>query len=231
MLYNGRRIKLNSRKLVGMFFKTLFIGGLAGLVVSFFVKAEEYANVLSPFDFIELLGLVLFFIGLGLVFAVISQTGFFAYLYINRFGLGMFRSYWPMVQVLLIAFVVFDLVYFPYKGSEGETSVFLFILMSAAILAYGWLIARIKAKETNQTAFVPALFLMVVMTTLEWVPGLQTSGTDYAWLMIIPLLACNTYQLLILHRLTREDPRKATSKQSTAKNNKAAQHKKTNPTK
>src|SRR5699024_4576177 len=140
---------LNSRKLVGMFLKTLLIGGVAGLVVSFFVKAEEYANVLSPFNFMELIGLVVFFIGLGLVFA---------YLFINRFGLGMFRSYWPMIQGLLIAFVVFDLVYFPYKASEG-TSVFVFILMSAAILAYGWVIAKIKAKETNKSAFMPALFL------------------------------------------------------------------------
>jgi len=218
---------LNSRKLVGMFLKTLLIGGIAGLVVSFFVKAEEYASVLSPFNFMELIGLVVFFIGLGLVFAVISQTGFFAYLFINRFGLGMFRSYWPMIQGLLIAFVVFDLVYFPYKASEG-TSVFVFILMSAAILAYGWVIAKIKAKETNKSAFMPALFLMVVITSIEWVPGLQTSGTDYAWLMIFPLLACNTYQLLILHRLTATDPKKATTvnKSNTAKKGKASQHKK-----
>lgn len=222
---------MTSRKLVGMFFKTLLIGGLAGLFISFFVKAEEYANVFRPFALNELFGLVVFFVGLGLVFAVVSQTGFFAYLFINRFGLGMFRSYWPMIQGLLIAFVVFDLVYFPYKGAEGETSVFLFMLMAAGILVFGWVVARIKAKETNQRAFIPALFLMVVITTLEWVPGLQTNGTDYAWLMIVPLLACNTYQLLVLHHLTREAPQKASAhqqgqKQSAAKKGKPAQHKK-----
>src|SRR5699024_4048391 len=179
-----------------MVLKTLLIGGVAGLVVSFFVKAEEYANVLSPLNFMELIGLVVFFIGLGLVFAVISQTGFFAYLFINRFGLGMFRSYWQLFQGLLIAFVVFDLVYFPYKALE-ETSVFVFILMSAAILAYGWVIAKIKAKETNKSAFMPALFLMVVITSIDWVTGLQTSGTDYAWVMIFRVLDCNRYHLLM----------------------------------
>lgn len=193
---------MNSRKLVGMFFRTLFIGGAVGLITSFFVKREQYLNVLQPFDFIELLGLIIFFTGLGLVFTVVSQTGFFAYLFIHRFGLNLFRSFWPTVQVLLVAFVIFDLVYFPYQASEG-TSLWVFILMSAALFAYSFLIAKIKAKQTNKRAFIPALFFMVVMTTIEWVPGLRTSGTDYAWLMIMPLLAGNTYQLLILHHLTK----------------------------
>lgn len=194
---------MNSRKWAGLFLKTLLIGGITGLITSFFVKTSSYTNVLQPIDFMELLGLFLFFLGLGLVFSVISQAGFFAYLFINQFGLGLFRTFWPTVQWLLIVFVVFDLVYFPYNATGGDGSVLPFIMMAAAILIYGWIIATIKAKQTNQRAFVPALFLMVVMTTIEWVPGLRSSGTDYAWLMIVPLLACNTYQLLVLHRLTR----------------------------
>jgi len=196
---------LNSRKLVGLFFKTLFIGGIVCLITSFFVKGPEFIHAFYPFNFLDILGLIIFFLGLGFVFSVISQTGFFAYLFINRLGLGIFRTFWPTVQLVLIAFVVFDLVYFPYKGSDGEFPLYLLILMSLAILGYGILIAWIKAKQTHPRAFVPALFLMVVMTAVEWVPGLQASGTDYAWLMITTLLACNTYQLLILHHLTRED--------------------------
>lgn len=209
---------MNSRKLVNFFFKTLFIGGLAGLITSFFVKSDAYKLNLNPFDFMELLGLVVFFIGIGFVFSMISQTGFFAYLFINRFGLSIFRSFWPTVQVLLIAFVVFDLIYFPYKATEGNVSILWYILMSAAILVYGLIIAKIKAKETNASAFVPALFLMVVMTALEWVPGLRTEGTDYAWLMVITLLACNTYQLLILHRLTRSGNGKVDGKSPRTNN-------------
>ncbi|AIF42110.1 KinB-signaling pathway activation protein [Virgibacillus sp. SK37] len=199
---------MNSRKLVHFFFTTLFLGGLAGLITSFFVKAGEYSKNLNPFDLGELFGLVVFFIGMGFVFSVVSQTGFFAYLFINRFGLGMFRSFWPTVQVLLIAFVLFDLVYFPYKATDGNIAMYWFILMSLGILAYGWIVAKIKAKETNQTAFIPALFLMVVMTSIEWVPGLRTEGTDYAWLMIVTLLVCNTYQLLALHRLNNKELKK-----------------------
>ncbi|TMN22421.1 KinB-signaling pathway activation protein [Lentibacillus cibarius] len=193
---------MNSRKLAGLFFKTLMIGGVAGLITSFFVKPAPYANNLNPFDFFELIGLVFFFLGLGFVFSVISQTGFFAYLFINQFGLSLFRTFWPTIQVLLIAFVLFDLVYFPYSSMDGDISVLWFILMAAAILAYGWVVSSIKARATNRRAFIPALFLMVVMTTVEWVPGLNANGTVYAWLMIIPLLVCNTYQLLVLHKLT-----------------------------
>lgn len=208
---------MNSRKLVNFFFKTLFLGGLAGLITSFFVEADEYGKNLNPFDFMELIGLVIFFIGLGMVFAVVSQTGFFAYLYINRFGLGFFRSYWPLVQGLLIAFVVFDLVYFPYQATKGDVSIFWYILMSASILGYGWIIAKIKAKETEKHAFMPALFLMVVITAIEWVPGLRTEGTVYAWLMIITLLVCNTYQLLALHRINNKDSGKGAKKANAIK--------------
>lgn len=200
---------MNSRKWVGLFLKTLLIGGVTGLITSFFVKTESYTRILNPIDYMELTGLIIFFVGLGLVFSVISQTGFFAYLFLNQLGLGLFRTFWPTVQVLLIAFVVFDLIYFPYSASNGEVPLYLYILMSAAILGYGWIIAKLKVRATNQRAFIPALFLMVVMTAIEWVPGLRTSGSDYAWLMIIPLLACNTYQLLILHKITNSSKAQA----------------------
>lgn len=200
---------MNSRKWVGLFLKTLIIGGIAGLITSFFVKTDAYTRILDPIDLFQLLGVVLFFLGLGFVFSLISQTGFFVYLFINQFGLGFFRTFWPSVQMLLVAFVTFDLVYFPYNSADSEGPLFLYIIMSAAILVYGWIIAKVKAKQTNPNAFMPALFLMVVMTAVEWVPGLRTTGTDYAWLMIIPLLVCNTYQLLILHHLTHPEKNKA----------------------
>lgn len=192
---------MNSRKVVGLFFKTLFIGGFVSLIASFFVNGAEYMAILKPFDVVELFGLIIWYLLYGLLFSIISQAGFFAYLFINRFGIGLFKRYWPTLQISLIVFVIFDLVYFPYKG-DNDIALYLFILMSLAILAYGFLIAKIKAKETHQRAFVPALFFMVVITTIEWIPGLMTGEVNYALLMILSLLACNTYQLLMLHRLS-----------------------------
>ncbi|WP_138420142.1 KinB-signaling pathway activation protein [Aquibacillus sediminis] len=193
---------MKSRNLVRLFFTTLLIGGISTLLTSFFVKSETYAAFLNPIDVFEIFGLLIFFIGLGFVFSLVSQMGFFAYLTINQFGLGMFRGLWGPIQVILIGVTLFDLVYFRYKGSDGETSIYIYILVAVAIFVYGWIISGIKAKETNRKAFIPALFFMIVITTIEWVPGLRASGNDYTWLMIIPLLVCNTYQLLVLHRIT-----------------------------
>lgn len=189
---------------MNLFLKTLAIGGLVGLIVSFFVNVNgSYTENLDPFNFFGLIGVMLFFIGHGLLYSAVSQTGFFAYLYVHRLGLSIFRSFWPIVQIVLIAFVVFDLIYFPYKNSEGDVSILWFILAAAALVIYGWIIAKIKAKETKKHAFIPALFFMVAITVVEWVPALRIGliGSDFSLIMIITLLACNTYQLLILHRL------------------------------
>lgn len=188
-----------------MFFKTLFIGGTVGLITSFFVMSSEYIAILKPFDFMELIGLLLFFLGLGLVFSVVSQTGFFAYLFIHRYGQGFFRSYWPTVQLLIIAFVIFDLIYFPYKGAEGKISLLTFILMTSFIVIFALIVAQIKVKKTNRTAFVPTLFVMIVITALEWSLVLRTSDLNYMILMLMPLLVANAYQILILHEVTKLD--------------------------
>lgn len=196
---------MNSRKVVRMFFRTILIGGLVGFVTSFFVKSKEYANVLQPFDGMELLGIVLFFIGMALVFTVISQTGFFAYLFIHRFGQNFFRSFWPTVQVLLILFALFDLVYLSYSAGKGEISLLFYIIMTAVILIYGIIIARLKVKQTNRTGFIPALFVMIVITALELSLALRAVDVDYIILMLTPLLAANSYQVLALHEVTKRD--------------------------
>ncbi|MDY0394970.1 KinB-signaling pathway activation protein [Virgibacillus halophilus] len=85
---------MGSKQVVEMFLKTLGLGGIAGLVTSFFVEADQFKHVLSPFDGVELLGLIIFFIGLGLVFSAVSQTGFFC--------LFVYPSFWGRsVQVVL----------------------------------------------------------------------------------------------------------------------------------
>lgn len=194
---------MKSRNVVRLFFSTLLIGGISTLIASFFVKASMYAEFLQPFSWFDILGLFIYFLALGFVFSLISQMGFFAYLTLNQFALSIFRNYWSIVQVGLIAFALFDLVYFRYKGVEDGTLT-PFLLTAIALFIYSWIIAGIKAKETNKKTFIPALFFMVVITSIEWVPGLRTSGGDYASLMIVPLIICNTYQLLILHRLTEK---------------------------
>nr|WP_202410678.1 MULTISPECIES: KinB-signaling pathway activation protein [Halobacillus] len=196
---------VNSRKWVQLFLSTLWIGGGVTLAASFFFKFDSYAEFWQPFQLFQLFGLLLFFAGMGFIFSIISQMGFFAYLTVNQFGKGLFRSAWTPVQLFLIAFTLFDLVYFRYQASEDGSSVWGYIVTAAVLLVLSLIIAYIKAKETNAHAFLPALFFMVVVTTVEWVPALRAVGSDYVWLMIIPLFICNAYQLLLLHRLTGQD--------------------------
>ncbi|AIF54649.1 KINB signaling pathway activation protein [Bacillus anthracis] len=196
---------MNSRKWVRLFFTTLFLGGISTVIIGFVLEWDKYAKFFQNFDGKEILAVSFWLMGVGFIFSVISQMGFFAYLTIHRFGLGMFRSssLWNIVQLFFIAFVLFDFVYLRSVliAANGEVSLGNNILVAGVLFMFGAIVAYIKSKETNKKAFVPALFFMVVVTILEWVPALRINDTDWLYLMVIPLLLCNAYQLLILHRL------------------------------
>jgi KinB signaling pathway activation protein len=167
---------------------------------------------------------------MGFLFSVISQMGFFAYLTIHRFGLGIFKSasLWNGVQVVLILFVLFDLVYLRYESfaASGE-SILSYIGLAATLLIVSLIVAWYKAKQTNREAFIPALFFMIVVTVIEWVPVLRVNEKSWLLLMMFSLLACNAYQLLILQKLNAQSQqeRKRIASQSKNKNNKAGKNK------
>ncbi|MCP8617994.1 KinB-signaling pathway activation protein [Salirhabdus salicampi] len=203
---------MTSRKWVRLFLTTLLLGAVATIVTSFFVKADSYTIYLSPLNIWEIFGTLLWFTGIGFIFSLVSQMGFFAYLTVNQFGLSMFRRLWKPIQVFLIAFTLFDLVYIRYKGAEGDVPLYPYIVTAAVIFIYGYAVAYVKALETNKRAFIPALFFMVVITIIEWVPVLRTGDPDWIMLMIVSLLTCNTYQLLVLHRIVEPSQQKEDGK-------------------
>ncbi|MGG5806836.1 KinB signaling pathway activation protein KbaA [Bacillus mycoides] len=203
---------MNSRKWVRLFFTTLFLGGISTVFIGFVLEWGKYAKFFQNFDGKEILAISFWLMGVGFIFSVISQMGFFAYLTIHRFGLGMFRSssLWNTVQLFFIAFVLFDFVYLrSVLVANGEVSLGNNILVAGMLFVFGAIVAYIKSKETNKKAFVPALFFMVVVTILEWVPALRINDTDWLYLMVIPLLLCNSYQLLVLHRLIGQKSKSA----------------------
>ncbi|MGH0601136.1 KinB signaling pathway activation protein KbaA [Bacillus mycoides] len=203
---------MNSRKWVRLFFTTLFLGGISTVFIGFILEWDKYAKFFQNFDGKEILAISFWLMGVGFIFSVISQMGFFAYLTIHRFGLGMFRSssLWNTVQLFFIAFVLFDFVYLrSVLVANGEVSLGNNILVAGMLFVFGAIVAYIKSKETNKKAFVPALFFMVVVTILEWVPALRINDTDWLYLMVIPLLLCNSYQLLVLHRLIGQKSKSA----------------------
>lgn len=196
---------MNSRKWVRLFLTTLAIGGITTAIIGVILNWGEYVKLFARLDVLEIAAVLMWHIGVGFIFSVISQMGFFAYLTVHRFGLGMFRSasLWNSVQMVLILFVLFDLVYFRYQvfAVKGE-SIIGYILVALFILVVGLAVAYVKSVQTNKGTFIPALFFMVVVTVIEWFPALRINDKDWLYLMLFPLLVCNAYQLLILHKLT-----------------------------
>lgn len=190
---------MNARKVVRMFITTLLIGSFAGMVTGLIVEASLFKGIA---DFIVL---AIWLFGVSSIFSLISQMGFFAYLTIHRFGLGIFRTakLWNAVQIILIAFVLFDLVYLRFIAfaEEGE-SLAPYLTPALLLLIIGLIIAFLKQKETNREAFVPALFFMTVVTTLEWFPVLRANDFQWVAIMFVVLVVSNAWQLMILHRLT-----------------------------
>jgi KinB signaling pathway activation protein len=195
---------VTSRNWVKLFMSTLFIGGIVTGITGFIVRWSEFAPFFTTFNITEILAILVWLIGVGFIFSLLSQAGFFAYLTIHRFGLGLFKSekLWNAVQVILIGVVLFDLVYLRYVAfAESGDSILPYIGLALLVFIPGVVVAYIRAKQTNMSAFIPAIFFMVVATVLEWVPILRVNEQDWVYLMIFPLLICNAYQLFILPKL------------------------------
>ncbi|MGM7703702.1 KinB-signaling pathway activation protein [Pseudalkalibacillus sp. Hm43] len=189
---------MNIKKWVYLFFTTLLIGGVSSVIVGLLLRWQDIESGASFFVMLAWL------MGFGFIFSIISQMGYFAYLTIHRFGLGIFKSVqlWNWVQILVLAFVVFDLFYLRYIAfKDSGLPLWNFIIVPIALVAFGAVVAYLKMKDTNKGAFIPTLFFMVAVTTIEWIPVLKQGDALWLWLSIVPLLACNTWQVLILHRL------------------------------
>lgn len=184
-----------------MYVKTVLIGGLIGLVANLIVSYSLVMEYISPFNGFELVGLFLYYLGFALTFAVVSLAGFLAYIFINQFGESILRSFWSIAQVLLIAFALFDIVYF----SNADLTLGFKIAIMLIVLIAAVIVAIAKAKQTNKSAIIPALFFMIVITALELTLGLRTNSVDYILPMLATLIAANSYQLMAWHHVTKRD--------------------------
>lgn len=197
---------MKSRGLVRFFFSILAVGALITSVVGFVLKWGEYKGFFLNFEAGQIFSVLIWFIGVGMIFSVISQMGFFVFLTVHRFALEILRSssLWNLLQLFIILFVAFDLMYvrFLFFG-ERDDSIAGFVWLPLALLAVGLLTAYIKQKQSSRNTFISSLFLMVVITALEWVPALRVNNEDWLYLMLIPLMGCNAFQLLMLPKFAQ----------------------------
>lgn len=216
---------MTSRNWVRLFMTTLVIGGLTTAIVGFIVRWSEFQPYFTEFKIMDILSTMIWLIAMGFLFSLVSQLGFFAYLTVHRFGLGIFKTVglWNSVQVVLILFGLFDLIYLRYENfAHSGDSIIPYFGPAIILLVIGLIAAWYKMKMTNREAFIPALFVMTVVTLVEWVPALKVDDRSWLYLMLFGLLACNAYQLLILHKLNAQSVQDRQTRLNQSTNNKKA---------
>lgn len=192
------------RNWVKFFFNGLLIGGLVTAVLGLIVRWDFFSSYIQDGEIGQFIFALLWMVFLGFTMSVVAQMGFFAYLTIHQFGVNLFKTLtlWNWVQLLIITIVLFDLIFFRFRlttEDSGRTVLYLTLLASLIIVA--GVTAYLKAKWTKKHTLISALFFMIVITTLEWLPALMVrSGNIDEWVTILlyPLLAVNAYQILML---------------------------------
>ncbi|MDT0126424.1 KinB-signaling pathway activation protein [Paenibacillus sp. RRE4] len=189
---------MNLRRWFFLFWTALLIGAAGALgtgLIMMLVNGEKMNGIA---DFMLYL-LILF--GSGVMISVYSQMGFFAYLILNYMGKGVFpRRGWQIVQVVLTVLALLDLMFlrlFVGGGRERISD----IVLGLIILATAIVTAYVKVKQTHISALVPTLFFMIAVTAVETIGVLRIDVNAATVFIVIPLLLCNAYQMLILHKL------------------------------
>lgn len=198
------------RNWIKFFLKALLIGGIVTAVVGLIVRWAFFSEYLANGEVWQFTLALMWMVALGFTMSVVAQMGFFAYLTVHQFGVNMFKTLtlWNWVQLLIIVIVLFDLVYFRFNLTNGYTNrTLLYLFLLASLIVVSAITAYFKAKWTKKHTLISALFFMIVITTLEWLPALMVrSGNIEEWVTILlfPLLAVNAFQILALPKYNKQ---------------------------
>lgn len=192
---------LSIKKWFHLFWTTLLIGAggavIAGLALQFVNGKIDFKSVGDFFLY------PLILLGYGMLVSVYSQLGFFAYLILNYMGNGVFpQKVWKYVQLVLSVLALLELI-FLRTVVGGERNVMSDLILGIFILLAAIIVSYFKVKSTNISALIPTLFFMTAISIVE-VIGVLRIGVDSATVFIVvPLIACNAFQILMLHRILR----------------------------
>lgn len=199
---------MNLRKWFFLFWTALLIGAAGSLVTGLIMMLVNGERTNGIIDFLLYL-LILF--GSGVMISVYSQMGFFAYLILNYMGKGVFpKRGWQIVQLVLTVLALLDVMFlrlFVGGGRERLSDIVLGIIILAAAIVT----AYVKVKKTHISAMIPTLFFMIAVTVVETIGVLRIDVNAATTFIVVPLLACNAYQMLILHKLVDGSAEQAVS--------------------
>ncbi|MBB6023961.1 KinB signaling pathway activation protein [Paenibacillus sp. JGP012] len=189
---------MNLRRWFFLFWTALLIGAAGALATGLIMMLVNGEKTNGIADFMLYL-LILF--GSGVMISVYSQMGFFAYLILNYMGKGVFpKRGWQIVQIVLTVLALLDVMFLRlFVGGERER--ISDIVLGLLILAAAVVTAYVKVKQTHISALVPTLFFMIAVTAVETIGVLRIDVNAATIFIVVPLLLCNAYQMLILHKL------------------------------
>ncbi|MGM1049634.1 KinB-signaling pathway activation protein [Paenibacillus sp. N3/727] len=194
---------MSLRKWARLFWKTMLVGAvgavIAGLVLQFATGTIQFKGA------VDMLIYPLILLGYGALVSVYSQLGFFAYLTLNYMGVGVFkRKTWEYIQIVLSVLALLELMFLrTFVG--GEQNLTWDLTLGIGILITAIIVTYLKVRYTNILALIPTMFFMLAITILEIIGVLKIGVNNATVFIIIPLLACNAYQILTLHKVTQDE--------------------------
>ena len=189
---------MNLRKWMTLFGTTILIGGLCALLTGVvMLLCDSSFQVVKTKDW--LFNIVMMALA-GLSLGAFAHMGFFAYMMLNYIARSIIkRPYlWVALQGFIAVFVLAEIAYWTY-GSGFPDAVFWavpLLLAGASVIVAWW-----KVKETTAGAWLPTLFFMIAVTTIEAVPGFRTEKWTSLLFTVVPLFICNSYQIMRLHHI------------------------------
>lgn len=191
-----------------LFSKTIGLGGLICVVLGLFMM---FTNVEFGFFNVELaegsrfgaiVVNVLLMLFAGCTIGAFCHMGFFAYLTLNYIALSIFRKkyLWYTIQAYS---TVFALGLVGYLLFDIRTNNWFFWAFPLVLAILSLIISYFKVKATKKEAFIPTMFLLVVMTLILSTPVLKLDYNLSAVIfMVTPILVCNAYQNHMLGVIT-----------------------------
>lgn len=194
------------RKWFYLFWTTLIVGAVAALVIGFILQASDQKLSLLTGKEIGF-NVITMLLG-GAMISALSQMGFFAYLIVRFMSMGMIRNKWTLnaIQLICVVIAFIDLIYL--RNVDTEESWISYTILPVILVIVAFLTAWWKVKLTNRNGFIPTLFFMTAVTAIEAVPALRINSGASTLFMMVPLLACNAWQILILSKVlkTNKEP-------------------------
>lgn len=204
---------MNLRKWMKLFVSVILIGGVSALVIGVCMQLSdpEFRDVGTGGWLYNMFQMTMS----GFTFGAFAHMGFFAYLMLNYIARSIFKrpQLWVALQGFTAVFVLVEIAYWTYDTNFPPA---VFWVVPVLLAAVSLLAAWRKAYETTRGAWVPALFFLIVVTTLEAIPAFRTGSLYSLVFQMVPLFVCNTYQIMKLHHIL-DNTQAAVNKLETGK--------------